>query len=224
MGKLEDLTGQKFGKLTVLEYVGRDKCRHSIWKCLCECGNISFPLATSLKSGVTKSCGCQESVFLPGHKRNKTHGLTLDPYTKRMYTTLQKMKRRCNLPSNPDYHNYGGRGIYVCDEWDDPEVFYNWAIANGYKPELTIDRIDNDGPYAPWNCRWATNEQQQNNKQNTVRFELGGILYTWLDLADRCVVSKETFKLRISRGWSTEKALFTPLRIWPSQIKTDEVN
>lgn len=106
----------------------------------------------------------------------------------RIYNIYLKMKRRCSDPRDKAYKDYGGRGIYVCDEWKDKENgfmnFYNWAIENGYNENLCIDRIDNDGPYAPWNCRWVGYDIQSNNRRGVHKIELYGRLFTIRDLSN----------------------------------------
>lgn len=146
--KIEELIGVRFGKLIVVDIIGVDKYGHKIIRCICDCGNESFPLYTNLKRGLTKSCGCTKG----GH----IHGLSGHP----MYKTWEGMVARCENKNNSGYINYGGRGITVCTEWRNSfKSFYDWAIENGYSENLTIDRIDNDGNYCPENCQWITNAE-----------------------------------------------------------------
>lgn len=169
MSTVKDLTGQRYGSLTVLERAGSTPRREAAWLCRCDCGrNIVIP-GDSLRSWNTKSCGCFKSDALK--KRMTTHGKT----TNRLHQIWRSMKYRCLNPSSKNYHRYGGRGIKVCDEWlCDFQAFYDWAMANGYdenapKGQCTIDRIDNDKGYSPDNCRWVDMKAQGNNRSNSRR-------------------------------------------------------
>lgn len=163
----KDLTGRKFGMLTAIRVVGRNKHNVLIWECKCDCGNISYPTSNSLLSGNTKSCGCvtRRKSGERFRKMNVTHQQT---YT-RLYHTWCSMKSRCYRKSNDHYKSYGERGITMCDEWrNNFEAFYEWAIRNGYSDNLTIDRIDNDKGYYPNNCQWISFSDNTRKKRNTV--------------------------------------------------------
>jgi len=157
-----DITGQKFGKLTAISRTKRqDKSGCYYWKFRCDCGNIMETTGTSAKRGHTNSCGCsnKEQITKLGKDR-RTHGDTNWPDNPiRLYRIWANMRHRCNIPTMPAYRRYGGRGISVCDEWNDYSVFRDWANSSGYEDWLTIDRIDNDGNYCPSNCQWITREE-----------------------------------------------------------------
>lgn len=157
MGHTRDLTGQKFGRLTVRERLRSDEKRGGvIWLCDCECGNTIEVLTKRLTSGNTKSCGCLKKEM------HKTHGLS----DTRLYKIWMKTRYKCNNPNNKRYKDYGGRGIKICDEWANDFIsFYKWSMENGYEDNLTIDRIDVDGNYEPSNCRWVDNDVQAHNKR-----------------------------------------------------------
>lgn len=176
-----DLTGQRYGRLVVIGesdpilYPSGHKCR--MWKCKCDCGNEAVVRHGNLRNGTTQSCGCLHKEIFGKVKR--THGLSEE--NKRLYKIWKEMRSRCNNPNNKSYERYGGRGIIVCQEWNDSFVpFYQWSMKNGYKEDisdsgrnrLSIDRIDNDGNYEPGNCRWTTNDVQANNKRKSLPKEI----------------------------------------------------
>lgn len=183
-----NLIGQKFGRLTVIEKVGTRKkpCGKTImiWKCKCDCGNITEANTSALRSGEKSSCGCLRKERKPksGKKTNDNqirniknydtgeylqaicseHGLSRS----RLYNIWQAMKTRCYNKNHKFYKDYGGRGIKICKEWQhDFMSFREWAVNNGYKDSLTIDRIDVNGNYEPSNCRWVTMSVQNKNKR-----------------------------------------------------------
>lgn len=163
MTKINDLTGKKFGKLKVISFK-EIKNHRTMWKCVCNCSKEVIVSSNSLMCNRTKSCGCIHKEQLI--ERNKKHNLSKT----KLYKVWQGMKTRCYNKNFMYYHNYGGRGIIICDKWkNDFSIFYDWAIKNGYREGLTIDRIDNDGNYEPNNCRWVTRAEQNRNKRYTKR-------------------------------------------------------
>lgn len=160
MPKFIDLTGNKYGRLTVLKRV-ENRGKRTMWLCQCDCGNEKVVSGKDITSGKTQSCGCLNSEKTI--KRNTKHNLS----NTRLYNIWNGMIGRCYRNKTKHYKDYGGRGIRVCEEWrSDFMNFYNWAKNNGYSPELSIDRIEVDGNYEPTNCRWATQEQQMNNTRS----------------------------------------------------------
>lgn len=169
----KDISGQKFGRLTAIERVGKDKENRALWRCVCECGNEIIVPGKSLRSGNTKSCGCfniddatQRIVAL-----NTTHGMS---HT-RLFKIWGRMHTRCENPNVIEWRYYGGKGISVCEEWNEFEPFYSWSIANGYSDDLTIDRIDSNKGYSPDNCRWTTLHEQAVNRRSTRFIEYNGV-------------------------------------------------
>lgn len=166
MSELIDLTGKKFGKLTVICRVQNNKHNQPQWKCVCDCGNETVVVGQKLRKGITKSCGC----LVHEQKTRLKHGMTGTV----LHNRWLNMKSRCYNPKNKRYERYGNRGILVCDEWMDFKNFYNWAIENGFSEELSLDRIDNNKGYYPDNCRWATPRQQANNTERNRKIMYNG--------------------------------------------------
>ena len=159
----QNLIGIKFNHLTAIEFVENTFPSCFVFKC--DCGNTVIRRGTYVKMGKTKDCGCITKKIRIEKCRAKCikHG----DYKSRLYSIWTSMKYRCENKNEPSYVNYGGRGISVCAEWHNYENFKTWALQNGYKDNLTIDRINVNGNYEPDNCRWATRVEQNQNKRNT---------------------------------------------------------
>ena len=168
-----NLIGQRFGRLTVTKRAGSDKsCRNAIWECKCDCGSVSLVTTGHLTSGHTRSCGCLKKEIVNDGQFKQLHGKSHS----RQYSIWAGMKARCSYPKDCKYHLYGGRGITVCDEWRNSfKAFYDWAMANGYRDDLTHDRIDSNGNYEPSNCRWATYSEQNKNRRKYKRKHEGKV-------------------------------------------------
>lgn len=206
MGRFIDLTGQKFGRLTVLERAGSDKKKNATWRCKCDCGKEKVIIGESIRHGKTTSCGCILAEF--NSNRLKTHGSKPE----RLYRIWCGMMTRCYNQNTKRYTDYGGRGIQVCEEWKQFEVFRDWAIKSGYSEHLTIDRIDVNGNYHPTNCRWATMQEQANNTRRNHRFEYNGETHTLSEWARILNIPRGVIKDRLRLNWPIEKALTEPIK------------
>lgn len=214
-----DLTGKRFGRLVAIEDTGeKTKSGHNcIWLCLCDCGNYIKSDTGDLRSGTTKSCGCLRRERMG--ELNKTHGGRND----RLYLVWMDMRRRCRDEKDVQYKNYGGRGIKVCNGWNDYAAFRKWAYQTGYDDtaqpgKCTLDRIDGNGDYCPENCRWVSMVVQANNKRNNLLLTANGKTMTAAQWERFLGLPKSILSVRKKAGWSDERALFTPPR---KTIKTN---
>ena len=207
MSRVLNLTGQRFGRLVVIERSTNSKSGKARWRCECDCGNDIVILSTNLVRGLTHSCGClnRESASV----RFGTHRLS----ESRLHETWSGMKKRCYNPNSKSFPAYGGRGIEVCEEWkDDFLSFYNWAMSNGYADDLTIDRIDVNGDYSPENCRWVDKVTQANNCRTNHYLTFNGKTQSIAEWARELGVSDSLIRQRLLKlGWSVERTLTTPV-------------
>ena len=204
MGKVIDLTGKRFGRLTVIEKHNQDKWGGWNWFGKCDCGNESIVSGGHLRGMKTKSCGCSRK-----ESKNFSHKMT----GSRIYSIWQAMKSRCYYDKNKRFKYYGGRGITVCDEWKNSFIsFYEWSMKNGYdenaeRGQCTIDRIDVNGNYEPNNCRWATIKQQANNTRRNHFIEYNGKTQTVSQWANELGVEPDSIFNRLQKGFTEEEAL-----------------
>lgn len=199
MGKFIDLTGQRFERLVVIERSGIGNSGSVVWRCLCDCGKETHVLGTSLRMGNTRSCGCL--IAESTSARARTHGLSKT----RLYKIWDGMRGRCTNPNRREYKDYGGRGITVCTEWDKEFMaFHDWSMENGYSDNLTLDRIENDGPYSPENCRWATRKTQSDNTRLTVHITVNGETRNIEEWAATIGVARSTMSRHVKNGDAEE--------------------
>lgn len=202
--RTRNLSGRGFGKLRVKWPVERRRNGHVLYLCDCECGAEVFVTCSNLASSHTQSCGCHQIEVTAD--ANRKHGGTRSS----LYRVWMQMRQRCCLPTAPNYKWYGARGITVCDRW--MSDFSAFAKDMGERPKGgTIDRVDNDGPYEPGNCRWATSQSQQVRNSRKVkcalRVEHEGASRTLSEWENIIGVRAETIRKRIKRGWPAERAL-----------------
>lgn len=202
MSKEMDLTGLRVGRLTVIAPAGKRGGRR-VWQCKCDCGNETSVLTTSLSTGRTKSCGCYQKER--ASETFKKHG----ECGTRLYKIWSNMIQRCSNEKNDSFLLYGANGITVCEEWKEFAAFHEWAMANGYGNKLSIDRIDNDKGYSPENCRWATPQEQTDNRKCTIYLSFNGKRQTLKRWSDETGIPYRNLLWRIRKGWSAERALTT---------------
>ena len=187
-----DLIGEKHGKLTIIEIVGRNDKDRMIAKCRCDCGNECIKEIHEVCADKVGSCGCSRQLYKGIKLRTK----------ERLYGIWFGIRERCYNPKEPGYHNYGGRGITVCEEWkNDYSTFRTWALSNGYADDLTIDRINVNGNYEPSNCKWATWVEQCNNKRGNILITYNGETHTATEWSRIVGISPQTIIHRYRRGF-----------------------
>ena len=214
--RFKDLTGERFGRLVVVERAPATDTHNSHWKCICDCGMSTTVCRPDLVQGNTRSCGClhKEITSQTSKKYNQTHGESScggRRKSTREYRAWRAMKDRCQRENHPDYANYGGRGIAVCDEW--LNSYESFLEDMGRCPDgMSLDRKDNMEGYSRKNCRWATLEEQNNNTRMNVFLTYKGITLTIAQWARKVGMKKITLWQRITYyGCSPEEALTTPV-------------
>lgn len=207
--------GQKLGMLTIREVHNAGNMNTEYYVCDCDCGTKGVVKKYTQMNyrDASLNCGCINIQKMKDlHDKTRKHGLS----NTRIYEIYQGMMKRCYNPKTEMYYNYGGRGIYVCDEWKDQEnynglkAFVKWSYENGYTDELSIDRKDNNGPYSPENCRWTTMTVQANNKRDSVYLTASGETYTLAQWEAASGTNQDTIRSRLNNGCSPEKCIYTP--------------
>ena len=212
MPKRVNLTGKKFGRLTVIELYGHNKYGQPIWTCKCDCGNIANVVSSNLRFGKTLSCGCLWNEKIMDAK--VTHGMSYSS----IYPEYRNMNNRCYNENAHNYKWYGGRGIKVCNKWrEDIHSFYNDVSVLPHFGEkgYTLDRINNDGDYEPENVRWATHKEQCNNRRPyTVKnlYEYNGKMLSLREISNITGLPCYVLRNRISKGWEHERAFNTEVQ------------
>lgn len=191
-----DLAGKTFGEITVLSRAENTKCGKTQWLCRCSCGKEWIVQAGNLKKIKT----CRECSFRNPHKKHGDYGT-------RLYNIYMGMRNRCENKNNSSYSHYGGRGIYVCSDWQDFNAFKEWALANGYDDAKSIERIDVNGNYEPNNCTWIEMREQRHNTRVSRKFTLNGKTQDLALWAKEYGVNYYTLYSRIERGIDIETAL-----------------
>lgn len=205
-----DITGHRFGKLTAIKPT-KIISKRSYWLFQCDCGNFRETMAQNVKSGDAFQCDdCNRKAR---SERSIRHGKS----NTRLHHIWVGMRMRCSNPRDTSYHNYGGRGIRVCQEWREFEAFDQWAVENGYADSLQIDRMDNDGPYAPWNCRWVPAQVNCQNKRKTVFCTFKGERLCLSEVARRSGVHVNTLRHRLRRGLSIEESTALEPNTWSTR-------
>jgi hypothetical protein len=197
-----ELTGQIFGRYTVIDRATPTRNRVPRWRCRCECGTVRSVVQHGLVSGATRSCGCLARELVGA--RVLTHGRTHTPE----YESWAQMRHRCSNPNHHAFARYGGRGIRVCARWDSFEIFLA-DMGQRPSPKHSLDRVDNDGNYEPSNCRWATRLQQSRNSSSTRPIEWRGVRRPVSEWAETLGVTPDLLYNRLHAGWTTDRAFTT---------------
>lgn len=210
-----NIIGERYNKLLVLEEVDKSKYNRR-FKCLCDCGNITIVAMNNMRSGKIASCGCHklEQLLLRNTTHNQRHT--------HLYEIWKGIKQRCYNPKHRAYHNWGGRGIKMCEDWKNNfQSFYDWSYANGYtlnnhykkeNDKLTIDRIDVNGDYCPDNCRWVKRIEQARNTRTNRNLIYKGEELCLSEWCEYLNLNYPTIYSRLNKGWSIERAFETPTK------------
>ena len=213
MPKFVDRTGQRYGRLTV---TGPYRSG-GYWTCMCDCGTSTEVYGGSLTQGLTRSCGCYKREVTI--ERNHSHRMASRKERIPEYTVWVLMRRRCGSPQDVCYDRYGGRGIKVCDRWASFKAFYE-DMGPRPTPDHQIDRIDNEGPYSPENCRWASRVEQCNNRSDNRLITYRGETKTLMEWSRATGIKPHTIAARIDRlKWDIERSLTAAVRPMRRRVK-----
>ena len=203
---VRDLIGQRFGNLVVIkkdsEYIDKNGKRRASWLCKCDCGKTKVLSGISLKYSGTKSCGC-----LSNRNNKECSNVANNEKNTVLYDRWRGMLYRCRT-----HNRYAGRGIKVCEEWHDYNNFKKWALENGFNESLSLDRTNNNGDYAPDNCRWTSDKKQANNRSNTILLTYNGETHSLSEWADILDVPYNRLASRVNRGWEVKDIIENPYR------------
>jgi hypothetical protein len=200
--RLIDHSGQRFGKWMVARQQGNTSRGGALWWCVCDCGTERAVLGADLRNKKSASCGCTTDPTRLG-RRSLRHGGT----GSRLYQSWKNMRGRCTNPQRRGYENYGARGITICDEWDDFQAFQDWALSNGYRHDLTLERVDVNGNYEPANCTWANSAVQSANRRFVNKAPDGEL---WWHKARANGITRAAYNWRLAQCWPMELVVSWP--------------
>lgn len=209
MRKITDLTGKTYARLTVISYSHTKPGGKVHWVCKCSCGKTTIVRSDQLKDGNTTSCGCRQKETL---LLRETHSEAFKGKKTHEYRAYHNMKARCLNKNHKHYHNYGGRGIIICDRW--LESYANFLTDVGRAPgdDFSLDRINNDLNYEPGNCKWSTFSEQQNNKRTCRYLTFFGERKTLTQWAKTCGIDPRTLHYRAVNNWPCDRFFLKPNR------------
>lgn len=211
--RLIDMTGRTCGEWAVIRKAGNVKGGGATWLCRCKCGTERAVLGSDLRKGKSTNCGCAATERIA--RLRKTHGATKT----RLYSIWKNMRSRCNNPRSPQFKDYGGRGILICEQWDNFTVFADWARSNGYRDDLSIERVDVNLGYDPNNCVWADAQAQSENRRFVAKAPDGRL---WYHVAKSNGISDGAYRTRLFNGWPHEEAATHPAGKRRQPRKRDE--
>lgn len=212
--RLIDLSGQEFGLWKVTTQAGNAARGAALWNCVCGCGTERAVIGADLRNGKTRSCGCLINEQRLGDM-NRTHGKS----GSRLHMAWKNMRGRCFNKNRPQFADYGGRGITVCEDWSSFQNFEKWALSAGYEDALTIERVDVDGNYEPSNCTWATRAVQNSNRRFNQRSADGEL---WIHKARANGITDQAFWQRVYAGWGYELSVSWPMNKRRAKRPRDE--
>lgn len=213
--KREDITGQRFGRLLVLEPLGK-KGRNFMWRARCDCGGERVAQAGNMRAGLTTSCGCLHKEAMV--RTNQTHGYSAGGKKRSEYKIWGEMIRRCHKPKSWNFKNYGERGISVCDRWRFGEgglaAFECFIADMGDRPtdRHSIDRNDNSKGYSKENCAWVTYQENNGNRRDTLMVDLDGRTVSLISVCHERGLKAPAIRSRLRKGWPLDRALNEPLQ------------